>query len=142
MPHVFVSFIHEEERVAKAAQALLRARLDTEHLVRSVFEWLTEGKRIAPVPFGGEDEAVVSLYAEQDPVTDGPRLAAIVICVVVPMIECYSKLFKRSIRRRIRDLKKLDLATVDEADLEKEIRELLNIGYVSRLLYINHPKGE
>ena len=45
-----------------------------------------------------------------------------------------------SIKARIRDLKKLDLATVNDAYLERQIRELLDVGYVSRLLYINLPR--
>jgi hypothetical protein len=50
-----------------------------------------------------------------------------------------SKLLRRSVKGLISALKNLDLASVDEVYLESRIRELLNIGYLSRLLNINHP---
>lgn len=56
------------------------------------------------------------------------------------MTDCYSEKLKHSIETRIRDLEALDLAAVDELYLETQIRELLNFGYVSRLLYISLPK--
>src|SRR5436305_1006044 len=52
-----------------------------------------------------------------------------------------SKLMRREIRRRIGALRKLDLATVKEAYLEQQVRELLNIGYVARPLFVNASKA-
>lgn len=46
---------------------------------------------------------------------------------------------KKLMEQRIAELKKLDLFTVECAYLENQIRELLNAGYVSRLLNIRHP---
>lgn len=43
------------------------------------------------------------------------------------------------IEERINVLKKLDLSTVDCAFLENQVRELLGVGYVSRLLQIRYP---
>jgi hypothetical protein len=48
--------------------------------------------------------------------------------------------FTSSIKACICDLKKVDLATIDDVYLERQIRELLNVGYVSRLLELNLPR--
>lgn len=48
-----------------------------------------------------------------------------------------SKLMRLEIRRRIHDLRKLNLTTVKDAYLEQRVRELLNIGYVARPLLVN-----
>jgi hypothetical protein len=52
-----------------------------------------------------------------------------------------SKLMKLSINEKIRALRKLNLATVNETYLENQVRELLNIGYVARPLIVNAPKA-
>lgn len=52
-----------------------------------------------------------------------------------------TKLMRLEINKRIRTLRKLNLATVDEPYLEKQVRELLNIGYVARPLIVNAPRA-
>jgi len=56
------------------------------------------------------------------------------------MIDTPHNYSERSIETRIRALDTLDLLHADELHLERQIRELLNVGYVSRLLYINQSK--
>jgi hypothetical protein len=52
-----------------------------------------------------------------------------------------AKRMRLEIRRRIGALRKLNLATVKEAYLEQQVRELLNIGYVARPLLVNASKA-
>ncbi len=51
-----------------------------------------------------------------------------------------SKFLRHSIKERTSALKNLDLASVDVVYLESQIRDLLNIGYVSRLQKVRHPR--
>jgi len=48
-----------------------------------------------------------------------------------------TKLMKRAIAEKIHILRKLDLVTVKEANLENHVRQLLNIGYLTRPLPVN-----
>ena len=52
-----------------------------------------------------------------------------------------TKLMRLEINKRIRALRKLNLATVNEPYLEKQVRELLNIGYVARPLIVNASRA-
>ncbi len=51
-----------------------------------------------------------------------------------------AKFRRRLIQERIRILQKIDLRTIDDDALERQVRKLLGAGYISRLLQINKAK--
>src|ERR1700742_377715 len=52
----------------------------------------------------------------------------------------HTKLFRIRVNKQLQLVRRLNLKTVNEEYLRREIRTLLETGYVSRLLYVNHSR--
>lgn len=55
------------------------------------------------------------------------------------MVISRTKILRREVRRRITALKKVDLERISDRDIERQVRSLLGLGYVTSPLYLNKP---